>query len=102
MNEAREVVARLVVVVGVWAAATGLLAGEVNGSVEGRVFDAESQSPLARAEVVLVGLDPRATTDREGRFVLSEIPPGIYALRVSRVGYEPLVHASCGWSRERR
>lgn len=91
MNAAREVVARLVVVVGVWAAATGLAAGEVNGSVEGRVFDAESQSPLAGAEVGLVGLDPRTTTDREGRFVLSEIKPGTYALRVSRVGYEPLV-----------
>ncbi len=88
---ARKVAARVVVVVGAWAAATALVAGEVNGSVDGRILDAESQAPVAQAEVGLTSLDPRARTDREGRFVLSGIPPGSYTLRVSRVGYEPLV-----------
>lgn len=91
MNVARKVATRVVVVAGAWALAMAAVAGEVDGSVDGRILEAESQAPVSHAEVVLSATDLRATTDREGRFVLSGIPLGTYTLRVSRVGYVPLV-----------
>jgi hypothetical protein len=57
------------------------------GSIEGRVLD-EKQTPLAGAMVSVVGRATAvATTDREGRFALRELPFGPYVLSVHSRGY---------------
>lgn len=57
------------------------------GSIEGRVLD-DSQGPIAGAMVSVVGRATAvATTNRDGRFVLRELPFGPYILSVHSRGY---------------
>jgi hypothetical protein len=56
----------------------------------GRVGDAETNRPLGEAVVVLPELGTRAISDPEGRFALAGLPPGRYAIRVERLGYDVL------------
>jgi len=60
--------------------------------IRGRVLDADSQDPVDRAEVSLLGTDLHATTNRDGRFVLAGVTPGTHSLRATRVGYEDILH----------
>ncbi len=57
------------------------------GSIEGRVLD-DKQAPVAGAMVSAVGRATAvATTDREGRFALRDLPFGPYVLSVHSRGY---------------
>src|SRR5690606_24930504 len=64
-------------------------------TVRGVVFDRDARAPLPGAHVVVLETDPLigTTTDADGRFVLAGVPVGRRALRVSFVGYEPVVLA---------
>jgi hypothetical protein len=53
----------------------------------GRVVDEVTGTPLEYANVFLARTTSGTSTDETGRFVLSRIPPGVYELVVSRVGY---------------
>lgn len=56
------------------------------GTVEGRVVDAETGTPLPGANVVIVGTQRGTTTGEDGRYTLS-VPAGTVTLQVSYVGY---------------
>src|SRR5258706_11948318 len=57
------------------------------GSIEGRVLD-DRQSPVAGAMVSVVGrTTAAATTDRDGRYALKDLPYGPYVLSVHSRGY---------------
>jgi hypothetical protein len=57
------------------------------GSIEGRVLD-DSKTPVVGAMVSVVGrTTAAATTDREGRYTLRELPYGPYILSVHSRGY---------------
>lgn len=57
------------------------------GSIEGRVLDAE-QAPIAGAMVSVIGrTTAAASTDRDGRYTLRELPYGPYILSVHSRGY---------------
>ena len=58
------------------------------GSITGRVTDAASHASLPSAHVVLEGTSLGTAADLDGRFILTGIQPGTYALVVSSVGYE--------------
>lgn len=60
-------------------------------TVRGRVTDASSSEPVQAAEIVLVGTGRWALTEPDGRFELRGVPPGVYTLRVLRLGFEVLV-----------
>jgi len=57
------------------------------GTIKGRVLG-EHGEPLAFANVLLVGTNLGAATDRNGRFVISNAPAGEDTLRVLYLGYE--------------
>lgn len=58
-----------------------------SGRIEGRVVD-NAQTPIAGAMVSVVGRATSvATTDREGRFTLRDLPYGPYILKVHSRGY---------------
>jgi hypothetical protein len=82
-------VAALVLVACPWP----LAAQAPTQTVRGTVFDRDARVPLPGANVVVLDTDPLlgGTTDVEGRFVLARVPVGRQALRVSFVGYEPVV-----------
>jgi len=55
--------------------------------IEGTVRDARSGTPLPNANVFLEGTTHGTATDSDGRFMLTDIHPGSYAIVVSMVGY---------------
>jgi hypothetical protein len=62
-----------------------------SGILEGVVVDKASQERLPAATVQVLGTTLGASTDLEGKFSIQDIPVGTYQVRVSLVGYEPLV-----------
>ncbi len=59
-------------------------------SLSGHVYDAETGERLPGAHVYLTGLKAGTTTNPDGYFVLSSLPPGPYDTDISYVGYETL------------
>lgn len=69
---------------------TNLFSG-VTGKLVGTVKDSETKEPIIGANVILVGTNLGAATGVNGRFVILNIPPGVYSVRVSSIGYEAVV-----------
>ncbi|RMD91614.1 MAG: TonB-dependent receptor [Calditrichaeota bacterium] len=65
-----------------------LLYGGTTGKIVGRVVDADTNEPLPGANVQLVGTTLGAATDLNGNFVILNVPPGIYTVKISFIGYQ--------------
>ena len=63
----------------------------LTGTVQGRVVDADTKSPLIGASAILVGTKLGSTTDSEGRFTIGNVPVGSFSLRANYMGYNPVV-----------
>ncbi len=63
----------------------------ITQTIRGVVVDADSESPLPGANVVLVNSSPLvgAMTDSEGEFALQNVPVGRQTLQITMVGYSP-------------
>jgi hypothetical protein len=59
-------------------------------SLSGYVRDAETGQRLPSAHVYLTALEAGTTTNPDGYFVVSSLPPGPYDVRISYLGYETL------------
>ncbi|HEX2076510.1 MAG TPA: TonB-dependent receptor plug domain-containing protein, partial [Longimicrobium sp.] len=77
-----------------WAASLGLLAlalgarpAAAQGEVSGTVVEAESQRPVAGAQVTVQGQTRSAVTDPEGRFRITGVQGAQVTLQVDRLGY---------------
>lgn len=57
------------------------------GVIAGRITDASNGAPVSWANVVVEGTVLGAAADREGRYVVKDVPDGEYRLTVSAVGY---------------
>jgi hypothetical protein len=61
-------------------------------ALRGRVTEAGDTSiTVGGASIELTGTGYRVYADRDGRFVLGNVAPGSYELRIRRLGYQPLV-----------
>ncbi|NWF50228.1 MAG: TonB-dependent receptor [Ignavibacteriaceae bacterium] len=58
-----------------------------SGKLSGTVIDAQTNEPLPGVNVVLEGTTLGAATNFDGRFFILNIPPGIYNVTASMVGY---------------
>ncbi len=56
--------------------------------IEGTVVDKVTREPLEFVNVLVVGLGTGASTDGEGHFIIDHVPPGIYRLQASMLGYK--------------
>jgi hypothetical protein len=59
-----------------------------NGTVAGRVTQAETGAPLAGVAVIVAGAGRGALTDTAGRFTIAELAPRSYRLQARRQGYQ--------------
>jgi iron complex outermembrane receptor protein len=57
------------------------------GQIEGTVVAARSGTAVAGINVVVVGTLYGAVTDAQGRFVISQLPPGDYTLQIDALDY---------------
>jgi hypothetical protein len=65
-----------------------------NGTISGMVFDS-SGAPIAGAEILIANdatdLQYSAKTNSEGIYVVPNLPPGMYRVQVSRIGFKTLI-----------
>ena len=70
-----------------------IYAGET-GKIAGTVVDATTGEPLPGANVVIVGTRMGAATDVNGFYFILNVPPGVYKLKATLIGYQPVVEES--------
>jgi hypothetical protein len=59
------------------------------GALRGRVVDSEVGSPIPGATVQIGKNGPTVKTDSAGRFVAQNVTPGLTAIEIKQIGYEP-------------
>jgi hypothetical protein len=57
------------------------------GKVTGQVTDEQTEGPIAAAQVFIPSLDIGGLTQRNGRYLLQNVPAGTHTLSVARIGY---------------
>jgi TonB-dependent receptor len=65
---------------------TGILAD--SGIIKGRIVDSETKDALPGANVAIIGTNMGAATDLRGNYIIGNIPPGEYTLKVTYIGYK--------------
>lgn len=66
---------------------------QLNGKITGKIIDAQTKQIIEYCNVVLFSYRDSAMvngtiTDKEGKFILSNLRPGFYFLRASYIGYD--------------
>jgi outer membrane receptor protein involved in Fe transport len=61
-------------------------AAQNNGRISGIVTDTSTGAPLVGVQVFLEGSDFGSMTRQNGRYVITNVPPGTYTLRAERIG----------------
>lgn len=64
------------------------------GTIAGRLIDAETKEPLIGANVLLQPTERGTATDLAGRFRFERVPVGSYTLRITYLGYVPLLRSN--------
>ncbi len=59
-----------------------------NALLFGRVVDKDTNEPLVGANVTLKDYNIGSATDVYGNYLIKDIPPGIYTVKVSYIGYK--------------
>jgi hypothetical protein len=59
----------------------GALSAQQGGKIEGRVFDAGTNQPLAGAQVVVVGTGYGNITNADGYYFINNVPAGVLDIR---------------------
>jgi len=58
------------------------------GKIAGRVTDAQTGEPLPGANVVIEGTTMGAPTDGTGAYAILNVPPGVYTVKASMMGFQ--------------
>lgn len=83
---------RALIVVLLLTVSAGLLA-QTTGKISGRVVDKATREPLPGANISVDGTSIGTSSDVEGSFVIINMPPGSFRLKISFIGYAPLAIA---------
>ena len=59
------------------------------GKIAGKVVDAKTKEPLIGINVIIAETRLGASTDLEGQYNILNVPPGIYTIKASAVGFHP-------------
>lgn len=72
-----------------WGVSVSLLGG-TTGKISGYITDAETGKPLTGVNVIVMGTNLGAASDIEGYYVILNVKPGSYSLKVSMIGYQEI------------
>ncbi len=67
-----------------------LIMGAVPSNIRGTIRDAQTGDALPSASVLLVGTSFGAAANVEGKYIVRNVTPGTYTLRVSYIGYKTI------------
>ncbi|UCE18570.1 MAG: TonB-dependent receptor [Gemmatimonadota bacterium] len=67
-----------------------IYAGTV-GTLVGTVVDKESKEPLPGVNILILGTHFGAATGKEGKFIIHNIPAGVYRIKASLLGFTPYI-----------
>ncbi|MFH1851719.1 MAG: TonB-dependent receptor [Candidatus Neomarinimicrobiota bacterium] len=59
-----------------------------SGKIAGKITSAENNDPLPGVNVIVEELSIGAATDIDGNYVILNVPPGDYTVRVTAIGYQ--------------
>ena len=59
------------------------------GTLVGTVVDMETEEPLPGVNILILGTHFGAATGPEGKFIINNIPAGVYRIKASLLGYTP-------------
>jgi hypothetical protein len=71
----------------VLAVSASMLYAGTGGKIAGRVSDATTGQPLVAANILLKGTVMGASADLDGNYAILNVPPGVYTVVVSMIGY---------------
>ncbi|MBZ0199725.1 MAG: TonB-dependent receptor [Ignavibacteriaceae bacterium] len=75
---------------------SGMFAQTNTGTLSGEVSDAVTKQPLLYANVSIVGTNFGTASNDKGYFLINNVPPGVYQLRVSYTGYSAQTKVDIG------
>jgi len=78
---------KLVIIISIQLMLNNILLAGTTGKISGLVYDAKTNEPLIGINVVLVGTAMGASTDVDGNYFILNIPPGVYELKATGIGY---------------
>jgi len=58
------------------------------GKITGKVTDTQTGEPLIGANILILNTNFGSATDVNGEYIITQVPPGDYDLRVSYIGYQ--------------
>ncbi len=67
------------------------LAAQEKGSITGRVVDAKTKKAMIGANIVVMNTNLGAAANLDGDFTINNVPVGLYQVKFTFIGYEPLV-----------
>lgn len=67
---------------------TAMAVAQPTHQIKGTIIDKTDRKPLEFINVLIIGLGRGAVSDAEGHFTIEQVPPGIYRLQASAVGYK--------------
>jgi TonB-linked SusC/RagA family outer membrane protein len=73
---------------GMLLSATAVARAQDGATISGRVLDATTNAPIPSAQIQIVGTARGGTTAEDGRFRIASVRPGVYQVRVLRIGYQ--------------
>ena len=66
-------------------AVTAITYAAPTGKIVGQLLDAETGQPIAGASVMVVGTKRGAVTDFDGRYIIGQIEPGTYSVKITHL-----------------
>ncbi|MCH7954173.1 MAG: TonB-dependent receptor [Candidatus Marinimicrobia bacterium] len=78
----------LILILTLW---TSFVFAGITGKISGRVTDSGTGQPLIGANIIIEGTSLGAASDGDGYFVILNIPPTTYSVKVSMIGYAEYV-----------
>ena len=63
-----------------------------SGKITGFITDKSTGEGLPLVNVIIRGLSTGAATDYTGKFLILNVPPGVYELKVSSIGYQNYIY----------
>ena len=66
------------------------LYGGTTGKITGQITDAGTREALIGANIMIKGSSIGTASDLDGNYFILNIPPGIYTVSISMMGYQPI------------